>query len=68
MIHLWAGNSLSTASNSDIGIRVNYNSACTSDDYFFVTAFEDASGNVLWSNYILLIKDGASFPDNDAQV
>ena len=68
MIHIWPSHSLTSRDYTDIGIKVSYDDQCTSNDFLMVLAIEDSSGNVLWSNYILLIKNGASFEDPDAQV
>ena len=68
MIQRWPGSSGTSATNTDIGIKVNYNQHCTSDDFLMVIAIEDSAGNVLWSNYILLIRNGVTFTVPDAQV
>ena len=68
MIHRWNGYSQTSVDNTDIAIKVNYSNHCTSDDFFMVLTIEDSAGNVLWSNYILIIRNGFSFEDPDDQV
>ena len=68
MIHTWPAYSLQYPSISHVAVKVNYNNFCTYDDILIVLAIRDASGNILWSNYILLIKDGVTYADPGAQV
>lgn len=50
-------------------IKVNWNSHCSYyTDILIVTAIEDDTGYVLWSNYILLVEQDHSITDLAAQV
>ena len=51
-------------------MKVNYNPNCSaiSDDLFLVPSIQDTSGNILWSNYILLFEDGTTPADPSAQL
>ena len=68
MIHRW-GSSGSSSDKTQVDIKVNWNGFCSEyTDIFFVTAIEDSTGHVLWSNYILLVEQGHSITGLDAQV
>ena len=70
MIHIWGAHTWSNSGNSKVSVKVNYDSNCSaiSDDMFLVLAIEDTSGNILWSNYILLFRDGTTPADPSAQL
>ena len=58
-IHKWNGSSYSTQSLTTVAAKVNwYESGCTNNyNYVFtVLSITDSTGNVLWSNYMLLMQ------------
>ena len=68
MIHKW-GTSGSTKDTTQVDIKVNWNGHCYEyTDILIVTAIEDDTGYVLWSNYILLVENDHNIADLAAQV
>ena len=69
MIHRWPSTSGSSSDKTRLDIKVNWDGQCVEyTDIFFVTAIEDSTGHVLWSNYILLVEQDHSITDLEAQV